>query len=402
MAILRFLRRLIPYLLLLLVVAICGGLIWFNFFREEMIKNYFANMQQPAQTVSTITVKPTSWTPYIEAIGTANASEGVGLTVQLSGIVKEIRFKANQRVKQGDVLVQLDDSIEQADLVAAQAEAVLNEQNYKRAQTLRTQGVGALSNVDTTRAAFESAQAQVAKLQATLDQKRLVAPFPGTIGIPQIDIGQYLQPGNVVATLQNLDTMRVDFTVPEQSLSQLKIGQAVIVGLTDDKLEFKGKITGIDPKIDPTTRLVSVRAEVENPDRKLNPGQFVQVRVQLPKEDNVIALPQTAVVTSLYGDYVYVVRPERKPGPQDAPVANSSSETAAEAAEKPADGEQAKPLAVYQVFVKLGRRSQGQVEVTSGLKDGDIVVDAGQNRLSPGMHVAIDNTVNPADAAKQQ
>ncbi|YBV97340.1 efflux RND transporter periplasmic adaptor subunit [Phyllobacteriaceae bacterium JZ32] len=397
-----FLRRLLPYLLLLLVAAVCGGLVWFNFFREAMIKNYFATMQQPAQTVSTVTVEPTSWTPYIEAIGTANASEGVDLTVQLSGIVKEIRFKANQRVKQGDVLVQLDDSIEQADLVAAQAEAVLNEQNYKRAQTLRTQGVGALSNVDTTRAAYESAQATVAKLQATLDQKRLVAPFSGTIGIPQIDVGQYLQPGNVVATLQNLDTMRVDFTVPEQSLSKLKIGQPVLVGLTDDNLEFKGKVIGIDPKIDPTTRLVSVRAQVQNPDGKLNPGQFVQVRVQLPKEDNIIALPQTAVVTSLYGDYVYVVRPEKKQGEQNAPAATSSTTSGAQAEEKPADGEKAQPLAVYQVFVKLGRRSQGLVEITGGLSEGDVVVTAGQNRLSPGLHVAIDNTVNPADAAKQQ
>ncbi|GAB1582187.1 efflux RND transporter periplasmic adaptor subunit [Phyllobacterium phragmitis] len=397
-----FLRRLLPYLLLLLVAAVCGGLVWFNFFREAMIKNYFATMQQPAQTVSTVTVEPTSWTPYIEAIGTANASEGVDLTVQLSGIVKEIRFKANQRVKQGDVLVQLDDSIEQADLVAAQAEAVLNEQNYKRAQTLRTQGVGALSNVDTTRAAYESAQATVAKLQATLDQKRLVAPFSGTIGIPQIDVGQYLQPGNVVATLQNLDTMRVDFTVPEQSLSKLKIGQPVLVGLTDDNLEFKGKVIGIDPKIDPTTRLVSVRAQVQNPDGKLNPGQFVQVRVQLPKEDNIIALPQTAVVTSLYGDYVYVVRPEKKQGEQNAPAATSSTTSGAQAEEKPADEEKAQPLAVYQVFVKLGRRSQGLVEITGGLSEGDVVVTAGQNRLSPGLHVAIDNTVNPADAAKQQ
>jgi membrane fusion protein, multidrug efflux system len=380
-----FLRRLLPYVLLLLVLAVCAGLIWFNYFREGMIKQYFANMKQPPATVSTITVKPAKWDPYIEAIGTVNASEGVNLTVQTAGIVKNINFKANQRVKQGDLLVQLDDSIEQADLAAAQADAALKETTLRRAQTLLGQRVGSVSDVDTARAQAESQQATVAKLQATLDLKRLTAPFSGTIGIPQIDLGQYLSPGNVVATLQNLDTMRVDFTVPEQSLTQLKIGQPVTVNLSDDNATFNGKITGIDPRIDPSTRLVSVRAEVVNPDRKLTPGQFVQVRVKLPEENNVIALPQTSVVTSLYGDYVYVVREAQ---PKDG-----------QPAEKTADGKPALTLA--QVFVKLGRQSHGRVEITSGLKDGDIIVDAGQNRLSAGMSVAIDNTVNPSDALKQ-
>ncbi|WP_420961750.1 efflux RND transporter periplasmic adaptor subunit [Brucella sp. IR073] len=380
-------RRLLPFLLLLLVLAVCGGLVWFNLiFKPEMVASYFANMKQPPLTVSTVTVKPAKWDPYIEAIGTVNASEGVNLAVQVAGIVKQINFKANQRVKQGELLVQLDDSIEQADLASAQADAALNEINLKRAQTLLGQRVGSVSDVDTARARAESTQATVAKLEATVDQKRLTAPFSGTIGIPQIDIGQYLQPGTTVATLQNLDTMRVDFTVPEQSLDKLKIGQPVSVNLSDDDTTFDGRIIGIDPRIDPSTRLVSVRAQVENPDRKLTPGQFVQVRVKLPEENNVIALPQTAVTTSLYGDYVFAVREaEAKDG---------------KPAEKGPDGKPAQVLA--QVFVKLGRQSHGRVEVTSGLKDGDIIVDSGQNRLSAGQHVVIDNTVNPSDALQQQ
>lgn len=395
MAFLRFLRRLLPYVLLLLVLAIAGGLIWFNLlFKPEMIKNIFANMKQPAQTVSTVTVKPTKWDPYIEALGTVNASEGVNLTVQVAGVVKNINFKANQKVKEGGVLVQLDDNIEQADLASAQADAALKDINFQRAQTLRTQGVGAVQAVDTTRAEAESAQATVAKLQATLDQKRLVAPFSGTMGIPRIDVGQYLSPGDVVATLQNLDTMRVDFTVPEQSLAKLKIGQAVSVNLSEDNAMFNGKITGIDPKIDPSTRLVSVRAEVVNPDRKLTPGQFVQVRVKLPEENNIIALPQTSVITSLYGDYVYAVRQETPKPKEGQPEAKPAPDA------KPADNKPVPTLA--QVFVKLGRQSEGRVEVTSGLKDGDVIVDAGQNRLNAGMHVVVDNTVNPSDALKQQ
>lgn len=372
-------KRLILAIIFLVIVV--GGLVGFNLFRTQAIKDFFANMQQPAQTVSTITVEPTAWTPGIEAIGSANALNGVDLTVQLDGLVQKINFKPNQQVKQGDVLLEMENSIQKADLAAAQAEAVLADQNLKRADTLRARGVGAVSDVDTNAAAASAKKAAVAKMQAVLDQKSVRAPFSGTIGIAKVDLGQYLTPGTVIATLQATDTMRVDFTVPEQSFTALKLGQTVKVGPNQDDLSHTGKIVGIDPKIDPSTRLVSVRAEVANPEHALTPGQFVQVRVELPQEDNVIAaLPQTAVVTSLYGDYVYAVRPEK---PKEG--------------EKPAEGQAEKRVAL-QIFVKLGRRFGGVVEITDGLKQGDIVITAGQNRLSPGIPVQVDNTVNPIPA----
>ncbi|ARZ33386.1 efflux RND transporter periplasmic adaptor subunit [Brucella melitensis] len=373
-------KRLILAIIFLVVVV--GGLIGFNLFRSKMIKDFFANMQQPAQTVSTVTVEPGVWQPGVEAIGTASALNGVDLTVQLDGVVQKINFKANQDVKQGDILLQMEDSIQRADLAAAEAEAVLAQQNLKRADTLRTRGVGAVSNVDTTASAANAAVALVEKMRATLAQKSVKAPFSGVIGIPKVDIGQYLTPGTVIATLQNIDIMRIDFTVPEQLLATIKLGQTVKVGSNADTLDFTGKIVGIDPKIDPTTRLVSVRAEVDNPDHKLTPGQFVQVRVELPEESNVVALPQTSIVSSLYGDYVYVVRPEQK----------QESAKASEAA-KVQEGQK---QVAQQVFIKLGRRSAGNVEVTSGLKPGDIIITAGQNRLSSGVPVKIDNTVNPS------
>lgn len=371
-------KRLILAIIFLVIVV--GGLVGFNLFRTQAIKDFFANMQQPAQTVSTITVEPTAWTPGIEAIGSANALNGVDLTVQLDGLVQKINFKPNQQVKQSDVLLEMENSIQKADLAAAQAEAVLADQNLKRADTLRARGVGAVSDVDTNAAAASAKKAAVAKMQAVLDQKSVRAPFSGTIGIAKVDLGQYLTPGTVIATLQATDTMRVDFTVPEQSFTALKLGQTVKVGPNQDDLSHTGKIVGVDPKIDPSTRLVSVRAEVANPEHALTPGQFVQVRVELPQEDNVIALPQTAVVTSLYGDYVYAVRPEK---PKEG--------------EKPAEGQAEKRVAL-QVFVKLGRRFGGVVEITDGLKQGDIVITAGQNRLSPGIPVQVDNTVNPIPA----
>lgn len=389
-------KRLILAILFLVIVV--GGLVGFNLFRSKAIKDFFATMQQPAQTVSTETVEPISWTPGIEAIGSANAAYGVDLTSQVDGVVTKINFRPNDKVEKGALLVQLDDNIQKADLVAAQAEAVLSEQNLKRAQTLRTQGVGAVSNVDTTAASAASAQAQVAKLQAVLDQKSLYAPFSGIIGIAKVDVGQYVTPGTVFATLQDTDTMRIDFTVPEQALPLLKLGQPVKTGTKSDALDYSGTIIGIDPKIDPATRLVAVRAEVKNPDGTLTPGQFVQVRVELPVEEGVIALSQTSLVSSLYGDYVFRVRPqtkdEAKPAAPDAKPGDAKSADA-----KPADAGADENLIVDQVFVKLGRRSKGMVEITSGLSKGDIVVTAGQNRLAPKMRVKIDNTVNPATPA---
>ncbi len=375
-------KRLILAIIFLVIVV--GGLVGFNLFRSQVIKDFFANMQQPAQTVSTVTVETGPWTPGIEAIGTAHARDGVDLTVQLDGIVQKINFHANQRVKQGDVLLEMEDSIQKADLAAAQAEAVLADQNLKRADTLRTRGVGAVSDVDTNAATASAKKAAVAKMQAVLDQKRVAAPFSGVIGIAKVDIGQYLTPGTVIATLQNTDTMRIDFTVPEQSLPSVELGQTVRVGPNSGNLGFVGKIVGIDPKIDESTRLVSIRAEVENPDQKLTPGQFVQVRIELPEEKDVISLSQTVVVTSLYGDYVYVVRPAEQQEATDAKT---------QTAEK---------LLAQQVFVKLGRRYGGLIEITDGLKASDIVITAGQNRLSPGMPVTIDNTINPATPADKK
>ena len=381
-----------------LLVLICGGIIGFNIFRDRAIEQYFANAPVAPVTVSTVVAEPIKWTPGIEAIGTVGAARGVDLTVETSGIIKDILFTANQRVEQGEVLVQLDDSVQRADLAAGLTQAALDKTAYDRALELRKRGVGTDVNVEAAKAAADSSASQVAKFQAVLDQKQLTAPFAGTMGIPRVDDGQYIAPGTVVATLQDLETMRVDFSIPEQQLELVEIGQTVRLGANAADLKFSGSIIGIEPKVDPVSRLVAIRAEVDNPEGQLSPGQFVQVRVQLPEEDGVIALPQTAVVTSLYGDYVFVVRPaENEAGTADA--AQPAQDGAAPAAEAPAENQQnAGPaLVVDQVFVTTGRRSQGLVEVLKGVEAGNQIVTAGQNRLSNGTPVKVDNSVNPAN-----
>lgn len=378
----------------ILLVLVCGGIIGFNLFRDKAISDFFANMPVTPLAVSTVKVEPVSWTPGIEAIGTASAARGVDLTVETTGIVKDILFSANDHVEQGQPLVRLDDAVQQADLAAARTQTALDQQALDRALALQRRGVGTDATLDAARAAHSASTSQVAKLQAVLDQKLLKAPFSGTIGIPRVEEGQYVAPGNAVATLQDIDTMRTDFTVPEQRFAELKIGQPVRFGLTTGDLPYEGKVTGIDPKIDPVSRLVSVRAEVSNPDGRLSPGQFLQVRVELPKEDGVIAVPQTALVSSLYGDFVYVVRPAEKPAADAAAPAAPAAADAGQAGAEPAGP----ALTAVQVFVKTGRRSDGRVEITEGVQPGDEIVTAGQNRLSNGAPVTVDNTVDPTAA----
>ncbi|WP_292226209.1 efflux RND transporter periplasmic adaptor subunit [Mesorhizobium sp.] len=414
-------RFFIIALFLILLALVCVGIVGFNFMRDAGIKQYFATMKPPAATVSTVVVKPSEWTPGVEAIGTVNAVRGVDLTVETSGIVKNILFHANQKVATDAVLLQLDDAVEKADLVAQKAQAASDQAALTRAIELQRRGVGTDATLDAARAAADASAAQVNKLQAVLDQKQLSAPFGGTVGIPKIDIGQYLAPGNSVVTIQDLDTMRVDFTVPEQQLPLLKIGQTVKLGSSLADMSFAGSIRGIDPKIDPASRLVSIRGEVANPEGKLTPGQFVQIRVELPRENNVISVPQTAVTTSLYGDYVFVVVPAKPAeGAAAAPAKPDEQKAAADAAKpqadaskpadnatkpadaKPADAAQQQAFTISQIFVKLGRRNNGMVEIVEGLKDGDQVVTAGQNRLFNGMSVAVDNTIDPSKSANKE
>lgn len=363
-------KRFIIAIVLLGLVG--GGLVWFNFFRDNMIAQIFANMPQQPATVSTIEAQPVTWTPMIEAIGTLNAAQGVDLTVESAGVVKEILFQPNTQVAAGALLMRLDDVVQRADVEAARTQAELERGNLARAQGLTNRGVATSASLDQTQAAAQAAEAQLARAQAVLDQRQVTAPFAGTIGLSRVEIGQYVAPGTIIATLQDLSTMRVDFSLPEQDLPKLAIGQSLEVRIEGNDQAFTGAITGIDPRVDPATRLVALRGSVAAPQGGLTPGQFVRISVALPAEEGVIALPQTALSTSLYGDYVYVVRPSE---------------------------ENAEQLQVQQVFVQPGRRSGGVVEIVSGVAPGDQVVTAGQNRLSNGQPATVDNSVNPAAAA---
>jgi membrane fusion protein (multidrug efflux system) len=362
-------RRLVPALLLVLAIGICGGLVWFNFFRDQMIAGFFATMKAPAQTVSAVEVTAREWTPGINAIGTTRAENGVELAVQVGGLVKEVKLKPNEQFAKGEILVQIDDAVERADLLDVKAAVSLNEQNLERAAALRARGSGTEVAHDQAQAALATARSRMARLEATIDQKALKAPFDGVAGISRVDVGQYLQPGTAVASFQDLSRMKADFTVPEQSASQLKLGQAVGLALAEGDWSMAGTIIGIDPRVDPKTRLVSVQAVIsDSKGMTILPGQFIRVRVKLAPQPNVLTVPQTAVVSSLYGDYVFVIEADAKNG-DNREVAR-------------------------QAFVKVGRRDGGVSEILSGLTPGQKVVASGQNKLQSGTAVKINNSID--------
>lgn len=357
-----FKRLIIAIILLGLIV---GGIVWFKFFRDGMIAQYLSGQVPPPVPVSAETVEAVTWEPGIDAVGTSVSAQGVDLAIESGGLVREILFAGNDSIAKGQKLVQIDDDSEKASLAAAQAALTVAIAEAKRANTLSERGVGAVTTVESAEAQVESARAQVAQVQTALDSKQLTAPFAGEIGIPQIEVGQYVTVGTIYATLQDLSRMRVDFAVPEQQIANLKLGGAVTVTSEVGDFSAGGTIIAVEPRVDPNSRLVSVRAEVENTAGRLFPGQFLRVRIALPKEEGVIAVPQTAVSSTLYGDSLYVIRA----------------------------GEAADELKVEQVFVTLGRRSGGRIEVVKGLAAGDQIVTSGQNRLTPGSKVKIDNSV---------
>ncbi len=357
-----FIRFTIAFILL---AVVAGGIVGFNMFRDQAIEAFFDEMEPEPEAVDTVVAEPDSWTPGVSALGTISAERGIDLTLEANGRIEEVTFEANDEISEGDILVQIDDAIERAELLGAVADVTLAESDLDRASSLGDRGVAARTSIEEAEAAVAAARAQVERIQATRENKRLKAPFDGEIGIPAVEAGDYVSAGTPAATLQATERVRVDFTVPEQRLRDLAIGQTVeLIGFEGEDIP-SGPISAIEPRIDPQSRLVSLRAKIDNLDGELRPGQFVRTRVLLEEREDVIALPQTAIVTSLFGDHVFAVVPREDSDDEDA-------------------------LEVRQVFVETGDRAGTRIEVTDGVAPGDRIVIAGQNRLSNGAPVTLD------------
>lgn len=307
------------------------------------------------------------------AIGTLKAFQGVDLSTEVDGTVRELLFQSGEQVSQGQPLLQLDSAVERAILQTAIAVRGLARVEFERGKNLAAKQAISKSEFDRLNAELLKAEASVAQLQASLDKKRLHAPFSGTIGIRQVDVGDFVSTSTVIATLQDLSQLFIDFYLPEQAAPKLAVGQQVEVSVAAYPDEqFKAEIVALNPRVEDSTRNLQVRAQLPNPQGKLLPGMFANLSVLLPGQAEALTVAETAITFTLYGNSVYVVVP--KQGDDGKPQLDDKGQPY---------------LVVERRFVKTGERRAGLVVIESGLKAGEQVVTSGQLKLDNGAHVAI-------------
>lgn len=361
-------------LMLLIVGLLFGGIFGFQAFKARMIKKVMASMGAPTQTVSTIEAGYKDWQPRLEAVGSLQAARGTDIAPEVSGIVSGIHFHSGDVVKAGDLLLQLDSDADEAKLHALEATADLAQKTYERDRKQLQENAISRAAVDEATANLKSAQAQVRQQRALIEKKSIRAPFAGRLGIREVDLGQYLNPGTKIVTLQALDPICVDFFLPQKSVGRIAIDQGVSVK-TDafPGQTFRGTVSAIDPKVDASTRNVKVRAKIPNPKGSLLPGMFAAVTVEVGRPQRYITLPQTAITFNPYGNTVFLVE-ERG---------------------KAADG--APTLFAQQKFVTTGETRGDQIAVLEGVSAGDVVVTSGQMKLRNGTPIQINNEIQPAN-----
>ena len=368
----RMARRLA--VLLVLVGLLAAGLIAFQRFKANILRTVVHQITSQVPTVATASASLQQWQPKLDATGTLRASRGADLAAEVPGIVDAIDFTSGADAASGAVLLRLRPNDDVAKLEQLQAAANLAEITYARdVKQLKAQAV-AQSTVDTDAANLRSARAQVAAQQALMDEKIVRAPFAGRLGIRQVDLGQYLPAGTPIVTLQALDPMFLDFFLPQQSVGAVRAGQAVTVRLDAyPGRSFTGTVSAVNARIDATSRMVQVRANLANPDRALLPGMFATVSVDVGSRQQQVTIPATAVTYNPYGSVVYVVRQDGE-----------------DAAGHP-------KLIARQQFVTAGDTRGDQVAIVKGLGAGDVVVTAGQNKLRNNQQVLVDNAVRMPD-----
>ncbi len=366
------------FLIALVILAVLiGGLAYFQLvFKPEMIKGFLSKQVPPPATITAEAARTDEWIERLPAIGTLIASQGVDVASQVAGIVTRLGFESGEDVPEGKTLVQLDVSVELADLASAEATQREADVAYKRQTDLMRKAVTSEATVDTALAKRDTAAAAVDRIKALIAQKSILAPFAGRLGIRKVELGQYVSPGLALVTLQALDPIWVDFPMPEQNIGKLHVDQKI--ELTVDafpKETFEGKVTSLDARVAQDTRTLLVRGTLTNPGRKLLPGMFANVAVLAGAPAAVVTVPRTAVTYSLYGDSVYVAKPEApKEGEAGVPAGDE------------------KVFVVERRFVTTGQVRGDLVAVTSGLAAGEQVVTTGQLKLNNGGHVKIDNS----------
>lgn len=365
----------------LLLAGVVGGFAYFEYvMKPTAIKKSLAGRVQPAASVIAEVATSQSWRASVPAIGTLQAVQGIDVSPEVAGIIETLGFKSGQEIEDGTLLIELDDGTEQASLKSAQAQLRNSRNSLKRQRELLDRGNTSRSSYDSAIATRDSDAAEVERIEALIAEKKVLAPFSGQLGIRQVDVGQYVSAGTVLVSLQQLDPIYVDFPVPEQQLEMVSVGDDVEVAVDAfPQGKFTGKVTTVDARVDQATRNILVRAQLANPAKQLLPGMFANVKVLAPQARQVVAIPRTAVTYSLFGDTVFVA----------VPVAESAAESKAATADKTAAADKTAPpeFTLEQRRVTLGEQRGELVAVLDGVKAGERVVSAGQNKIFNGQKV---------------
>jgi membrane fusion protein (multidrug efflux system) len=371
---------------LLLVAALALG-------KFLQIRALIASVPKPGpQTVSTVEVQKMQWQSQFTAVGTLNPVRGADLSTEVAGLVRTVHFKSGQDVKAGALLVELNADSDIALLHSAEAAAAQAATVLKRDQAQLAIQAVSQAQIDADTNDLKAKRAQVEQQAALVAKKSIRAPFAGRLGITALNPGQYVNAGDKLVTLQTLDPIYVDFSLPQQQLAGLAVGQVVNLSVdTFPGQAFTGKINAISPKVDSATRNVQVEATVANPKQMLLPGMFANVKIDIGGTQERLTLPSTAVTYNPYGSTVYVVKQAEAPKP-------GAAATPGAPAPVPATDAQGKPqLVAQQIFVETGPTRGDQIAIVKGLEAGQVVVSSGQNKLKNGTPVTVDNTVQPTN-----
>ena len=358
-------------LMLVLTVVVLGALGFVKFKQVQTAVQAAASFAPPPEAVTSIVAKQELWPDSLSVIGSMEAVHGVVVSADLPGTVSKINFESGQAVKEGEVIAELDTRQERAQLAALEAQRDLAKVNFGRMQKLVDEGVISRSEYDTAVASQKQTEANVGEIRATIERKTIRAPFSGILGIRKVNLGQYLAAGNPIVQLQQLNPIYVDFGVPQQSGTQVKVGANVTVTAQDlAGKQFTGRVTALDSVIDEATRNYQVQATLANPQGKLKPGMFVQVAMHYGTPREAVTLPASAISYAPYGNSVFIITDLKDP------KGNSYR-------------------GVRQQFVKIDGSRGDQVAVISGVKPGEEVVSSGVFKLRNGAAVTVNNKVQP-------
>ncbi|WP_421216233.1 efflux RND transporter periplasmic adaptor subunit [Aeromonas jandaei] len=349
-------------IMLLIAIALFGSVIGFNLFKQKMIAKYMANRPEPDFPVTAMVTKAQDWIPTIEAIGFIEPNQGVTLSTELAGTIDAITFESGKPVKADQLLLSLDSSVEKANLRASQAKLPAAKAKFDRFQNLYKTSSISKEQLDEAEAAYRSLEADIESLKATIARREVRAPFSGVVGLRNVFLGQYLQPGTDIVRLEDTSVMRLRFTVPQTDISKIKLGQIIKINVDAyPQTQFDGHITAIEPAVNYQSGLIQVQADIPNNDGQLRSGMFARASIILPTVQNQIVVPQSAISFTLYGQNVYVLK---------------------ESEETDKEGKKVIVKRAKQVVVKAGERRGNDVHVLSGIQAGDEIVLSGQVRLS--------------------